>query len=97
MSIFLIGKYFTYRKSNLNEINFFLLILQPNYEALKEHCNLWRNWGDIDDSYQSLNSITDYFAANAGRIVPHSGPGHWNDPDMVDKILQNISILNEIH
>lgn len=57
--------------------------LQPNYEALKKHCNLWRNWGDIQDSYQSMNSITDYFAKKQDRVQPHAGPGHWNDPDML--------------
>lgn len=67
-----------------------MLNLQPNYEALKQYCNLWRNWGDIDDSYQSLNGITDYFATNAARIAPHAGQGHWNDPDMVGKMLQSI-------
>lgn len=57
--------------------------LKPNYEALKRHCNLWRNWDDIQDSFASLNKITDYFAGNQSRIQPHAGPGHWNDPDML--------------
>ncbi|XP_055319555.1 alpha-N-acetylgalactosaminidase isoform X2 [Sitodiplosis mosellana] len=57
--------------------------LMPNYEALKKHCNLWRNWDDIQDSYESLNKITEYFAVNASRIQPNAGPGHWNDPDML--------------
>lgn len=57
--------------------------LMPNYEALKTHCNLWRNWDDIDDSWTSVTGITDYFAKNQKRIQPHGGPGHWNDPDML--------------
>lgn len=57
--------------------------MQPNYEALKEHCNLWRNWKDIQDSYESLRNITEYFAVNQSRIQPHAGPGHWNDADML--------------
>lgn len=61
----------------------FRLKFQPNYEALKTHCNLWRNWDDIQDSYKSLRGITEYFAANQSRIQPHAGPGHWNDPDML--------------
>lgn len=66
--------------------NFYLNIfftIQPNYEALKKHCNLWRNWDDIDDSWTSVTGITDYFALNQKRIQPHGGPGHWNDPDML--------------
>ncbi|XP_055918946.1 alpha-N-acetylgalactosaminidase [Eupeodes corollae] len=65
----------------------------PNYTALKEHCNLWRNWGDIDDSYESVVSIMDYFSKNQDRIQPHGGPGHWNDPDML--ILGNYGLSYE--
>lgn len=57
--------------------------LKPDYEALKEHCNLWRNYDDIDDSFESVAKIMDYFSKNQDRIQPHGGPGHWNDPDMV--------------
>lgn len=53
---------------------------QPDYEALKETCNLWRNWDDIDDSWQSWLSIADYFSTNQDTIAQHAGPGHWNDP-----------------
>lgn len=51
--------------------------------ALTKHCNLWRNWDDIQDSFDSLAGITDYFAENQTRFQPHAGPGHWNDPDML--------------
>lgn len=50
---------------------------------LKKYCNLWRNWDDIQDSFDSLQYIMDYFAVNQSRIQPHAGPGHWNDPDML--------------
>lgn len=55
----------------------------PNYELIKQNCNLWRNWGDIDDSYNTMRSITNYFAKNQDRFQPNAGPGHWNDPDML--------------
>lgn len=42
---------------------------------------MWRNWKDIDDSWESVNFISDYFAENQDRVQPHAGPGHWNDPD----------------
>lgn len=50
---------------------------------IKQHCNLWRNWDDIQDSWESLKGITRYFAENQRRIQPNAGPGHWNDPDML--------------
>jgi hypothetical protein len=57
--------------------------LQPNYSSIVEHCNLWRNFDDIQDSWASLESIIDYYGNNQDIIVPNAGPGHWNDPDMV--------------
>uniref|UniRef100_A0A182QQ15 Alpha-galactosidase n=1 Tax=Anopheles farauti TaxID=69004 RepID=A0A182QQ15_9DIPT len=62
----------------------------PDYEQLKETCNMWRNWGDIEDSHQSVVEITKYFSDHQNRIIPHSGPGHWNDPDTL--ILGNYGL-----
>lgn len=56
---------------------------QPNFSSIIEHCNLWRNFDDIQDSWTSLESIIDYYGNNQDAIVPNAGPGHWNDPDMV--------------
>ena len=57
--------------------------LQPNYTYIGEHCNLWRNFDDIDDSWDSVLSIIDYYGDNQDDLIPFAGPGHWNDPDMV--------------
>lgn len=42
---------------------------------------MWRNWRDIEDSWESVLFIADYFSLNQDRVAPHAGPGHWNDPD----------------
>lgn len=57
--------------------------INANYELLSQHCNLWRNYGDIQDSWGSVVNIADWFANNQDRISPYHGPGHWNDPDML--------------
>uniref|UniRef100_A0A1B6FU31 Alpha-galactosidase n=1 Tax=Cuerna arida TaxID=1464854 RepID=A0A1B6FU31_9HEMI len=57
--------------------------IAPNFTALVEHCNLWRNYDDIDDSWASLTDIMDYFARKQDSIADYAGPGHWNDPDML--------------
>lgn len=72
----------TYIHTNLN-LFFPLFFFQPNFSSIIEHCNLWRNFDDIQDSWQSLESIIDYYGNNQDTIVPNAGPGHWNDPDMV--------------
>lgn len=60
-----------------------LLPFQPNFSSIIEHCNLWRNFDDIQDSWASVESIIDYYGNHQDVIVPNAGPGHWNDPDMV--------------
>ncbi len=42
--------------------------------------NLWRTTGDINDSYDRMSVIG---FAQAG-LAQYAGPGHWNDPDMLE-------------
>lgn len=53
----------------------------PDYEILTKTCNLWRNYKDIDDSWESVLFIADYFSENQERLIPYAGNHHWNDPD----------------
>jgi alpha-galactosidase len=41
--------------------------------------NLWRTTGDIAPNWASVTSIIDRQA----ELHPYAGPGHWNDPDML--------------
>ena len=43
--------------------------------------NLWRTTGDISDSWDSMPNIG--FNLQSGR-EKYAGPGHWNDPDMLE-------------
>jgi alpha-galactosidase len=42
--------------------------------------NLWRTTGDIQDNWKSMTKI----GFNQGRLALYAGPGHWNDPDMLE-------------
>ncbi len=42
--------------------------------------NLWRTTGDINDTYTRMSEIG---FSQAG-LAPYAGPGHWNDPDMLE-------------
>lgn len=66
---------------------------QPNFSSIIQHCNLWRNFDDIQDSWASLESIIDYYGNNQDYIIPNAGPGHWNDPDML--IIGNFGLSYE--
>lgn len=57
--------------------------VQPNYTRIAEFCNLWRNYDDIQDSFQSLQSITEWYASQQETLALSHGPGNWNDPDML--------------
>lgn len=67
--------------------------MNPNYSSIIQHCNLWRNYDDIQDSWASLESIIDYYGNNQDAIIPNAGPGHWNDPDML--IIGNFGLSYE--
>ncbi len=43
--------------------------------------NSWRTTGDISDNWESMSHIG--FDQQAGLAV-YAGPGHWNDPDMLE-------------
>jgi alpha-galactosidase len=42
--------------------------------------NLWRTTGDISDNYASMS--VNGFSQNG--LEKYAGPGHWNDPDMLE-------------
>jgi len=42
--------------------------------------NLWRTTGDINDHYNRMEQIG---FSQAG-LAKYAGPGHWNDPDMLE-------------
>ena len=42
--------------------------------------NLWRTTGDISDRYESM-SVIGFAQDGLGKFA---GPGHWNDPDMLE-------------
>ncbi|XP_025837627.1 alpha-N-acetylgalactosaminidase isoform X2 [Agrilus planipennis] len=66
---------------------------KPNYDILKQVCNLWRNYGDIEDDWSDVLDILDWFAANQERFASYAGPGQWNDPDML--LLGNYGLSYE--
>ena len=63
-----------------------LCTLQTPYAELQLNCNLWRNWLDIQSTWQSLSTIVEFWALASQRskgFIEVAGPGSWNDPDML--------------
>jgi len=56
---------------------------KPWADMIQAGCNLWRNWHDINNSWESLVSIINHWGDYGESLQAAAGPGHWNDPDMV--------------
>lgn len=56
---------------------------EVNYTLLGEICHLWRNYYDIQDSWDSVTFLVNWFFTHQDYIQPAAGPGRWNDPDML--------------
>lgn len=49
---------------------------------------MWRNFNDIEDSFDSVLGIIGYWAKDPYNMSTFAGPGGWNDPDEVGKLVQ---------
>ena len=58
-------------------------MFQPDYVAQAAECNLARNYYDIDDSWDSVKSIINFYGDDDGNFSSVAGPGYFNDPDEV--------------
>lgn len=67
--------------------------MRPNYTSIIGTCNIWRNFDDIQDSWNSVERTIDYYGDNQDLIIANAGPGHWNDPDML--IIGNFGLSYE--
>jgi hypothetical protein len=58
-------------------------------EFVKEHAHLWRISADLWDAWQQPDPGREWAATIRGQFpicaewIPHAGPGHWPDPDML--------------
>ena len=68
----------------------------PDYKSIAKHCNLWRNWDDIQDSWTSVLSIIDWFAEHQDEFQQFAGPGNWNDPDMVSNLDATVTLADKL-
>lgn len=44
---------------------------------------MWRNYGDIGDSFDDVTNIIQWWGDHQDALIPAAGPGRWNDPDML--------------
>lgn len=59
------------------------LNITTDWQLVVERCNLWRSFGDIEDSWKSVLDTIDWFVNKQDLIVKYHGPGHWFDADQL--------------
>ena len=57
--------------------------IKPNYPRIAQYCNIWRNYDDIQDSWDSLSGIINFYGDDHTNFSEAAGPGNFNDPDML--------------
>ena len=61
----------------------YLFYVQPDYHAIAKSCNIWRNYKDVQDSWDSVAGIIKFYGDNKLKFAEVARPGQFNDPDMV--------------
>ena len=60
-----------------------VMMFQPDYAAQAVACNLARNFDDIDDTWNSVESVIKFYGDDDGNFSSVARPGYFNDPDEV--------------
>ena len=55
----------------------------PNISLISKYCNLWRNFGDINNQISTVAGIAYLYGKNIATYASAHGPGSWNDPDQL--------------
>jgi len=55
--------------------------INVDYDAVAKTCNLYRNFDDVNFSWNSIRSVIDVYGNNQDKISKYNGPGNWLDPD----------------
>ena len=55
-----------------------------NFEVVAETCNTWRSQEDVQDSWNSLKNAIQTYVKNQDEWTNHTGPGAWNDMDVLE-------------
>ncbi|KAL3231286.1 hypothetical protein MRX96_023334 [Rhipicephalus microplus] len=66
----------------------------PDYKNVSKNCNLWRNYFDINYTWEGITNITNFEASIQDIAASVSGPGAWTDPDM--HVIGNFGLTIEL-
>lgn len=66
----------------------------PDYKNVSKNCNLWRNYFDINYTWEGITNIINFEASVQDIVASVSGPGAWTDPDML--VIGNFGLTIEL-
>ncbi|XP_064606883.1 alpha-N-acetylgalactosaminidase-like [Liolophura sinensis] len=70
-----------------------LVSAKPNFTAVRDTCNLWRTSHDMEDSWEMLSYVIEFYGNDTNGLSAYAGPGGWNDPD--ELIIGNFGLSYE--
>ncbi len=47
--------------------------INPNYDAITKYCHVFRNYGDVGDSWGSVDSIIKFYGENNEHFSKYNG------------------------
>jgi len=56
---------------------------KPDYDIVSKTCNIFRNYDDVNDNWDSVRSIMNFYITNQDLFVKYARPGAFFDPDML--------------
>jgi hypothetical protein len=63
-----------------------------NFTALRESCNIWRIYNDIQDSWWHVLDIARFWGEQQAVLAQAAGPGGFNDPDALIIGQRNLGV-----
>jgi len=67
--------------------------IAPNYDAVTKTCNLFRNFGDVYDSWDDILNIIDFYAKNQDLFSKYNGINKYKKTEEFQKIILNLFII----
>ncbi len=50
--------------------------MEPNYDAIAKYCHVFRNYGDVGDSWSSVDGIIKFYGDHSEQFSKYNGIKH---------------------
>ncbi|XP_003743884.1 alpha-galactosidase A [Galendromus occidentalis] len=67
--------------------------LEVNFETVAATCNTFRNYYDVQDKFESVQNVLDFYVRYQDDLTPHQRPGAFFDPDAL--VIGNFGLSHD--